>query len=111
MCRRDQRLLLALACVALVLALLQTLTGLSAEWLLAVPGLVLLLPLLAGRYVGEDALARLISRYAPRRRLRFAVSAPLRAPRRLIARGALLLGASLAKRGPPVPGSLAHRPG
>jgi hypothetical protein len=99
--RRDQRLLLGLAALTLLFALVQTATGISADVLLAAPALVLLLPLLAGRYVGEDGLARLTAALVPRRR-RPAVAriAPRRAPRTL-ARGGRLIALSLAHRGPP----------
>ena len=99
--RRDQRLLLALVALALALALAQTLTGFSADFLLGVPALVLLLPLLAGRYVGEEALARLAVRFGSRRRRAPAALAwPLSSPR-VIARGSRLIAVSLAERGPP----------
>ena len=57
--RRDQRILLGLAALTALFAIVQSVTGLSADVLLAAPGLLLLLPLLAGRYVGEDRIARL----------------------------------------------------
>jgi hypothetical protein len=99
--RRDQRLLLALVAFALLLALAQTLTGFSADFLLALPALVLLLPLLAGRYVGEETLARLAVRFRCRRRpVVTAAPSPL-SPPRVIARGSRLIAVSLAERGPP----------
>ena len=99
--RRDQRLLLALAALALALALAQTLTGLSSDVLLAVPALVLLLPLLAGRYVGEETLARLAVRFGARRRRAPTALASAISPPRVIARGSRLMAVSLAERGPP----------
>ena len=57
--RRDQRILFGLAALTVLLAVLQSATGISGDVLLATPALVLLLPLLAGRYVGEDGIARL----------------------------------------------------
>ena len=63
--RRDQRLLLGLAALTLAFALVQTATGISSDVLLAAPVLVLLLPLLAGRYVGEDGIARLYAERGP----------------------------------------------
>jgi hypothetical protein len=73
--RRDQRLLLGLAALTLVFALVQSATGISGDVLLAAPALVILLPLLAGRYVGEDGLARLTAAMAPLRRRPVAVLA------------------------------------
>jgi hypothetical protein len=99
--RRDQRLLLGLAALTLLFALVQTATGISGDVLLAAPVLVLLLPLLAGRYVGEDGLARLTATLEPpRRRPALARIAPRRAPR-VLARGGRLIAVALADRGPP----------
>jgi hypothetical protein len=101
--RRDQRLLLGLAALTVLFALVQSATGLSEEVLLAAPGLLLLLlPLLAGRYVGEDGIARLSACLAaPRRRpLALRAAAPRRAPR-VLARGGRLIAVALAQRGPP----------
>jgi hypothetical protein len=99
--RRDQRLLLGLAALTLLFALVQSATGISADVLLAAPALVLLLPLLAGRYLGEDGLARLTAALAPlRRRPAVTPLAPRRAPR-LLARGGRLIAVALAHRGPP----------
>jgi hypothetical protein len=101
MARRDLRLLLGLTGLTLALVAIQALTG--AEVLLASPALVLALPLLAGRYVGEERIARLAARFvvgvrraAPRLTARLP-----RAPRALLPRGGRLLACSLAERGPP----------
>ena len=72
--------------------------GLDTGLLFLAPAFVLLLPLLAGRYVGERALTPLDP---PVRR---AVAAALHLPRprlRLVPRGGLLVGCSLAGRAPP----------
>jgi hypothetical protein len=100
--RRDQRLLLGLAALTVLFALVQSATGLSEEVLLAAPGLLLLLPLLAGRYVGEDGIARLSACLAApgRRPLALRAAAPRRAPR-VLARGGRLIAVALAQRGPP----------
>jgi hypothetical protein len=100
--RRDQRILLGLAALTVLFAIVQSATGISPDVLLAAPALILLLPLLAGHYVGEDSLARLSAYVAtPRRRPAVARAAqPRRAPR-VPARGGRLIGASLARRGPP----------
>jgi hypothetical protein len=100
--RRDQRILLGLTALSVLLALLVSLTGVNADVLLATPALVLLLPLLAGRYVGEDGIARLGARLdeARRRPARAGLGAPLRAPS-VLPRGGRLIAAGLAERGPP----------
>src|SRR3954470_7661768 len=66
--RRDQRILLGLAALTALFAIVQSVTGISGDVLLAAPVLILLLPLLAGRYVGEDGIARLSATLAPPRR-------------------------------------------
>jgi hypothetical protein len=100
--RRDQRILLGLAALTVLFAIVQSATGISGDVLLAAPVLVLLVPLLAGRYLGEDGLARLSAFVAPRRR-RAAVVRPTpswRAPR-VLARGGRLIAVALGRRGPP----------
>jgi hypothetical protein len=101
--RRDQRILLGLAALTLVFAVVQSATGISGDVLLAAPVLVLLLPLLAGRYVGEDRIARLCAFLAPLRPRRVALWAvqPWR-PARALARGGRLIAVALGRRGPPV---------
>jgi hypothetical protein len=100
--RRDRFVLLALATLSLALAVLQSATGVSPDVLLAVPALLLLLPLLAGRYLGEESLARLTGRMAARRRRSPAsIGARRRAPR-VLPRGGRLIAAVLAERGPPL---------
>jgi len=71
--------------------------GLDIGLLFLAPAFLLLLPLLAGRYVGERVLAAA----PPARR---AVVRALRPPRPaalLVPRGGLLVGCSLAGRAPP----------
>jgi hypothetical protein len=101
--RRDQRLLLGLAGLTLAFALVQSATGISADVLLAAPAFILLLPLLAGRYVGEDGIARLCAVMAPLRRRRPVTAGLARARRapRVLARGGRLIAVALARRGPP----------
>jgi hypothetical protein len=73
--------------------------GLDTGLLFLAPAFLLALPLLAGRYLGERALA---PRCAPVRRR---IVRGLRLPRpatRLVPRGGLLVGCSLAGRAPPV---------
>jgi hypothetical protein len=105
---RDRRSLALLALAATVaLAVLVQLAG--AEALLAAPFLALLVPLLAGRYVGEGHIARLAAARAarthPSRRSRRAPVAG-RAARALLPRGGRLIATSLAVRPPPA--ALSH---
>jgi hypothetical protein len=101
MTRRDRQLLLGLAAMTLALASL-TLVGVHGDVLLAAPVLVFALPLLAGRYVGEEQLARLAAAFLGARRRPAATIAPhpRRCARRL-PRGGRLIAAALAVRPPP----------
>ena len=103
MTRRDRHLLFGLAGLTLMLAGL-TLVGVHSDVLLAVPALLFALPLLAGRYVGEDHLAKLAAAFVAVRR-RPAPSLPTTARRAPLAvpRGGRLIAASLAVRPPPAP--------
>ena len=100
---REVRLLLALAVLAPLVVLGGHELGLSADALLAAPLVVLLLPLLGGRYVGEEQLARLRAAIAPapRRRPSVLLGAARRMPGRVVPRGGLLLAFSLSVRPPP----------
>jgi hypothetical protein len=100
---RDQRLLLSAALVTSALLLIATLAGHAELLPYAAPLFLLAVPLLAGRYVGEERLERMRSglRHAPLRAPR-AAGAP--AGRRLAAsvpRGGRLIAHSLAERPPP----------
>ena len=101
MTRRDRQLLLGLAALTLAIAAL-TLLGVHSDVLLAAPALVLALPLLAGRYVGEQQLARLAAAFdaAPRRATGTLAPTVPAAPRSL-PRGGRLIACSLAVRPPP----------
>ncbi|HKE15650.1 MAG TPA: hypothetical protein VKB80_12320 [Kofleriaceae bacterium] len=101
MARRDVHLLLGMAALTVALLLVQAATG--VEVLMVSPFLVLALPLLAGRYVGERRIQRLVARFAGpvRRAARRLVARVARAPRVLVPRGGRLVAASLAERGPP----------
>ena len=73
--------------------------GLETGLLFLAPAFILLLPRLAGRYPGERVLAPL------RRPVRRVVARAVHPPRprvRLVPRGGLLLGCSLAGRAPPL---------
>ena len=102
MTRRDRQLLFALAGLTLALASL-TLFGVHSDVLLIAPVLVLALPLLAGRYVGEEQLARLAAAFVEvaRRRPASALVPPAGGPRQILPRGGRLLACSLAVRPPP----------
>jgi hypothetical protein len=79
--------------------------GVHGDVLLALPALLLLLPLLAGRYVGEDRLARLAASFVPpRRRAGTPLAMRVRRARRTLPRGGRLIAASLAVRPPPARG-------
>ena len=105
MTRRDRLLLLGLAAMALALAAL-TLVGVHGDVLLAAPALLFALPLLAGRYVGEEQLARLAAAFVAVRRRPAGVLTPTAGPAaHLLPRGGRLLAFSLAVRPPP-----AHAP-
>jgi hypothetical protein len=101
MTRRDRQLLYALAGLTLALASL-TLVGVHSDVLLAAPVLVFALPLFAGRYVGEEQLARLAAAFVVRRRRPVVALEPTarRAPHSL-PRGGCLIAVSLAVRPPP----------
>jgi len=99
---RDLRPLLAVALLGVGVALAQTLGGVDVMYLSLVPPLLLFLPLLLGRYVGEERLQRLIAVRRPRPlRAARALAAPRLRPRRRIVPGSLLLAARLAGRAPP----------
>src|SRR4051812_11123016 len=111
--RRDQRILLGLAALTVLFAVVQSATGISGDVLLAAPALILLLPLLAGQYVGEDGIARLSAFVArPRRRLAFARPTELLRAPAVLAPGGRLIALALGPRGPPPPAlPLPQRPG
>lgn len=101
--RTTRRIAAALAVLAACAEAVQHTAGLDLGLLHLAPALLLLFPLLAGRYVGEERIACLATARAPRRirvAARPALAAP-RAPRVLMVRGGELLAASLAQRGPP----------
>jgi hypothetical protein len=98
---RDRKLLLGLAAITLALASL-TLVGVHSDVLLAAPVLVFALPLLAGRYVGEEQLARLVAAYrGARRRPAVTIASQARRTARRLPRGGRLIAAALAVRPPP----------
>jgi len=98
--RRDQRILVALAFLSMAIVVVQSMLGLHPDLLLAVPALVLFLPLACGRYVGEDGIARLAGFHRGPVRALARHTRALRAPR-VLPRGGRLIAAALAQRGPP----------
>ncbi|HEY8466565.1 MAG TPA: hypothetical protein VIL04_07165 [Solirubrobacterales bacterium] len=74
-----------------------------AGLLAALPLLVVVLPLLFGRYPGSAVLARLAERRRPRRRPRAVGSAPRASFAHPMPRSGRLLATGLAKRPPPAP--------
>jgi hypothetical protein len=96
--RHAARVALGVAIPAVLWLLGMHVGGLDTGLLFLAPAFVLLLPLLAGRYPGERALQpieRVVHRAIPR---------PIHLPRpraRLVPRGGLLVGCSLAGRAPP----------
>jgi hypothetical protein len=105
---RTRAVLLALAAAVLAVAVARAGASVGADALIALPALLLLLPLVVGRYVGAERLVRLVRRVlpAPRRRGHRPV-ARRRPDRRPAPRGGLLIAVSLARRGPPA-SALAH---
>jgi hypothetical protein len=101
MTRRDRQLLLGLAAITLALATL-TLVGVHSDVLLAAPVLVFGLPLLAGCYVGEEQLARLVAAFVGARRRPAGTIAPhARRSASRLPRGGRLIASALAVRPPP----------
>jgi hypothetical protein len=99
--RRSRLALCAFALLAGAWVLAQLALPVDLGVLYVVPALLLALPLLLGRYVGEAQLAELADRGLPHpsRRPR-----ALRVPRshvRIMERGGRLVGSALAKRPPP----------
>jgi hypothetical protein len=102
--RRDQRLLLAAAVSTSALLLLAAAAGHPDLLVYAAPLFLLAVPLLAGRYVGEERLERLRRGRgaAPRRRAPAGVRPSTRRAAGLLPRGGRLIAESLAVRPPPV---------
>lgn len=96
-----RQLLLALTAVGVV-CVLPIALGAPVDLLLAAPLLLLALPLLAGRYVGETTLRRLArSARGPRRLPPGVGTAVARRAIAIVPRGGALLATSLAVRPPP----------
>ena len=95
--------MVVLALTASALTPLVALLGLATAFAYLAPALLLLLPLLGGRYIGAERLERMARRRArrPARRRSLRIPAPRRAARVLVPRGARLIAFSLAVRPPP----------
>ena len=101
--RRDRIVLWAFAVVVVVWMVAEALTGSETGLLYLAPALVLALPLVLGRFPGEETLAGLAD---PSRAA--AARAPARVPAppshvRVMQRGGRLVASALAKRPPPRP--------
>jgi hypothetical protein len=100
---RDQRLMLRAAVATSALLLVAAIAGHPELLAYAAPVFLLAVPLLAGRYVGEERLERLRGRRARPSRPRPAAGA-LPAKRQVVAllpRGGRLIAEALAVRPPP----------
>ena len=92
-----------LALVASAAVIATELAGAGTALAYAGPILLLLVPLLAGRYVGEERIARLARAVRIRRRRPAPSAAPAAAHRvPVLPRGGRLIAASLAVRPPPL---------
>ncbi|MEO8689224.1 MAG: hypothetical protein ABI611_13530 [Solirubrobacteraceae bacterium] len=100
--RRDRLVLWLFALVVAAWMVAEALTGDRFGLLYLAPALVLALPLLLGRYVGEDQLVDLGGRAAarPQRRRAPRVAGPRRCAR-VMQRGGRLVASGMAKRPPP----------
>jgi hypothetical protein len=56
--RRDLRPLPFVAAAAVLFAATQSVAGLSVGWMMMAPALLLVVPLLVGRFLGEETLRR-----------------------------------------------------
>jgi hypothetical protein len=102
---RALRLRILLIGLSSVLVLAGLLTGVTEGVLMLLPALLLAAVLGSGRYIGEEAIARVRRVSGPRRhsaRRRAPAPAVRRAPDLMAPRGGLLLAASLATRPPPL---------
>jgi hypothetical protein len=99
--RRDRMLVWAFTLLVGAWMVAQALTGTETGLLYVAPALALALPLVLGRYVGEDQLAELAgTSRPPRPRVRSRISTP-RGYVRVMYRGGRLVASAMAKRPPP----------
>ena len=97
--------MIAFAAITAVWTLGMLILGVSDALIYLAPALLILLPLVSGRYPGDEVLVRAARRAHPRRRrLPGAEPRPTRPPTvELLPRGGRLVGAALAGRAPPAP--------
>jgi hypothetical protein len=94
----EKRALILTLCWVAILAA----TGSTDALLFLAPALLIAIPILCGRYFGEELIAKFAARPARTRPRAAFLSPPApRAPRTWVPRGARLLAFSLAKRPPP----------
>jgi hypothetical protein len=104
--RRDRVVLLSFALLVAAWMVAEALTGSQADLLYLAPALVLALPLILGRYVGEEQLAGLASRARTRPRRGVSRVTGPRSYARVMQRGGRLVASGMAKRPPPAAASL-----
>jgi hypothetical protein len=100
--RRDRLVLGAFALLVAAWMVADALTGGQAGLLYLSPALVLALPLLLGRYVGERQLVELAGCAPARPRRRVLRVASPRSYARVMQRGGRLVASGMAKRPPPL---------
>lgn len=100
------RLRVLTAAALVVAAAVCAVPGVATGLLFLAPALLLAVPLLAGRYVGERAVARLVAARARPRRSRGAARRTPGLPAAPFPRGGQLIAWSLAVRPPPAAGRL-----
>jgi hypothetical protein len=99
--RRDRLVLWAFGVVVAAWTAAEVLTGCQSGLLYLAPALVLALPLLLGRYVGEEQLVELAGREPAQLRQRVLRVAIPRSRARVMQRGGRLVASGMAKRPPP----------
>jgi hypothetical protein len=101
--RSPVRLTVALSLFAMALLLAESIAGVGEGLVMLAPALMLALPLLVDRYLGEKLIERVRAAVAPPRPRRRGVAVRLpRAIACLVPRGGALLASALATRPPPV---------
>jgi hypothetical protein len=95
---------LAFAALTLAWLLGLELHGIQDAFAYLAPAVLILLPLLGGRYPGEEVFVRAVERRAQAHRRPMSAARPSRRrhPGVLLPRGGRLVGAALAGRAPPV---------
>lgn len=93
---------LALGVLLLAAVVLPPALGHGVCLLHVAPLVAIVLPLLRGRYVGEERIARMRAAAPVARRVPAPVVALVRTGRARVVRGGRLVAAALAQRGPPV---------